>query len=107
MYRMTTTIPYKLSDVPVLHYSDEDLLSQSLDLNDRLQILLSQHDAIASGSPLPGEETDVSSELPRGMTTTPAVTVVPETAIVPTFILDDEEEEEEDDEFSQLARRSY
>lgn len=86
--------------------SDEDLLSQSLDLNDRLQILLSQHDAIASGSPLPGEETDVSSELPRGMTTTPAVTVVPETAIVPTFILDDEEEEEEDDEFSQLARRN-
>ncbi|XBI35675.1 hypothetical protein VPH35_121335 [Triticum aestivum] len=86
--------------------SDEDLLSQSLDLNDRLQILLSKHDAIASGSPLPGEETDVLSELPRGITTPPAVTVVPETAIVPTFVLDDEEEEEEDDEFSQLARRN-
>ncbi|XP_020182560.1 TOM1-like protein 6 isoform X1 [Aegilops tauschii subsp. strangulata] len=86
--------------------SDEDLLSQSLDLNDRLQILLSKHDAIASGSPLPGEETDVLSELPRGITTTPAATVVPETAIVPTFVLDDEEEEEEDDEFSQLARRN-
>ncbi|KAM3195205.1 hypothetical protein ACQJBY_071344 [Aegilops geniculata] len=86
--------------------SDEDLLSQSLDLNDKLQILLSKHDAIASGSPLPGEETDVLSELPRGITTTPAVTVVPETAIVPTFVLDHEEEEEEDDEFSQLARRN-
>ncbi|XP_044957422.1 TOM1-like protein 6 isoform X1 [Hordeum vulgare subsp. vulgare] len=86
--------------------SDEDLLSQSLDLNDRLQILLSKHDAIASGSPLPAEETDVLSELPRGITTTPAVTVVPETAIVPTFVLADEEEEEEDDEFSQLARRN-
>ncbi|VAI82821.1 unnamed protein product [Triticum turgidum subsp. durum] len=103
---MTAAIPYKLSDVSVLHYSDEDLLSQSLDLNDRLQILLSKHDAIASGSPLPGEETDVLSELPRGTTTTPAVTVVPETAIVPAFVLDDEEEEEEDDEFSQLARRN-
>uniref|UniRef100_A0A0D9ZXN0 VHS domain-containing protein n=1 Tax=Oryza glumipatula TaxID=40148 RepID=A0A0D9ZXN0_9ORYZ len=87
---------------------DEELLGQALDLNDRMQILLGKHDAIASGSPLPDEETDIMNESSAETTSTPVATGAPRAAvaaIVPTNVFD-EEEEDEDDEFSQLARRS-
>uniref|UniRef100_A0A0D9WF98 VHS domain-containing protein n=1 Tax=Leersia perrieri TaxID=77586 RepID=A0A0D9WF98_9ORYZ len=89
---------------------DEELLGQALDLNDRIQILLGKHDAIASGSPLPAEEPDMMNEGPAEATSTPVATVAPRaavaTAIVPTNVFEDEEGEDEDDEFFQLARRS-
>ncbi|KAK8458046.1 hypothetical protein SEVIR_3G291100v4 [Setaria viridis] len=89
---------------------DEELLGQALDLNDKLQILLEKHDAMASGSPLPAEVTDVVSELPAGTTPNLGEKVAPTAAVTPTMVstnvLNDEEEEDEDDEFSLLARRN-
>lgn len=83
-------------------------MGQALDLNDKLQILLEKHDAMASGEPLPAEVTDVVSEVPSG--TTPSEKAAPTAAatqtIVSTNVLNDEEEDE-DDEFSLLARRSH
>jgi hypothetical protein len=99
------------SEVPFLHYRDEELLGQALDLNDKLQILLEKYDAIISGSPLPDEVTDVGSELPAGAAPNIGVEVAPEAAVAPTVIqtnvLNVEEDEDEDDEFALLARRSY
>lgn len=99
-----------LSQVHLLHYyRDEELLGQALDLNDRMQILLGKHDAIASGSPLPDEETDIMNESSAETTSTPVATGAPRAAvaaIVPTNVFD-EEEEDEDDELSQLARRLF
>ncbi|PKA67240.1 hypothetical protein AXF42_Ash004732 [Apostasia shenzhenica] len=74
---------------------DEDLLGQGLELNDSLQSLLAQHDAIASGSPLPDPE--AFDSVPR-----PGTPVEPATTVTLQF----EDEEEEDDEFAQLARRN-
>lgn len=82
---------------------DEELLGQALDLNDKLQTLIEKHDAMASGSPLPAEVTDVGSELPAGTAPNLGAKVAP--TFVPTNVLNDEEEEDEDDEFSLLARR--
>jgi len=84
---------------------DEELLSQALDLNDKLQILLEKHDAMVSGSPVSAEVADVVSELPAGTTPNLGEKVAPTTAVASTNVLDDEEEDE-DDEFSQLARRN-
>uniref|UniRef100_A0A0A9DSY1 VHS domain-containing protein n=1 Tax=Arundo donax TaxID=35708 RepID=A0A0A9DSY1_ARUDO len=87
---------------------DEEFLGQALDLNDKLQTLLEKHDAIASGSPVPAEVTDVGSELPASTTPNLGAKVAPRAAvgaIVPINVLNDEEEEDEDDEFSVLARR--
>ncbi|WVZ98004.1 hypothetical protein U9M48_043497 [Paspalum notatum var. saurae] len=88
---------------------DEELLGQALDLNDKLQILLEKHDAIASGSPLPAEVIDVVGELPSGTALNLGAKVAPQaavsTTIVSTNVLNDEGEEDEDDEFSLLARR--
>ncbi|KAF0910408.1 hypothetical protein E2562_002873 [Oryza meyeriana var. granulata] len=87
---------------------DEELLGLALDLNDRMQTLLGKHDAIASGSPLPDEDTDTMNEAPAETTSTPVATGAPRAAvaaIVPTNVFD-EEDEDEDDEFSQLARRN-
>ncbi|XP_006654272.2 TOM1-like protein 6 [Oryza brachyantha] len=87
---------------------DEELLGQALDLNDRMQTLLTKHDAIASGSPLPDEEAVVMNEAPAETTSTTVATGAPRAAvaaIVPTNVFD-EEDEDEDDEFSQLARRN-
>lgn len=86
-------------------------MGQALDLNDKLQFLLEKHDAMASGSPLPTEETDVVSELPAGTTPNVGEKVSPTSAVATTKVsanvLNDEEEEDEDDEFSLLARRSH
>ncbi|KAL6630992.1 hypothetical protein ACP70R_028332 [Stipagrostis hirtigluma subsp. patula] len=88
---------------------DEELLGQALDLNDKLQILLEKHDAIASGSPLPDEVTDLGSEFPAENAPNLGAKVTPQAAVAPTLvpinILKDEEEEDENDEFSMLARR--
>ena len=101
----------KLIAKSLLYYRDEELLGQALDLNDKLQIMLEKHDALASGSPLPAEVTDVVCELPTGTTRILGEKVVPTAAATPTMVstnvLNDEEEEDEDDEFSLLARRSH
>lgn len=85
-------------------------MGQALDLNDKLQFLLEKHDAMASGSPLPTEVTDVVSELPAGTTPNIGEQVAPAAVVAPTIVstnvLNDEEEDEED-EFSVLARRSH
>lgn len=85
---------------------DEELLGQALDLNDKLQILLEKHDAIASGSPVPAEVIDLVSDLPSAAAPNPGAQVAPQaavsTTIVPTNVLNDEDE---DDEFSILAGR--
>ncbi|CAN6347266.1 unnamed protein product [Urochloa humidicola] len=89
---------------------DEELLGQALDLNDKLQILIEKHDAMASGSPLPAEVVDVVSDLPAGTSPNLDEKIAPTAAVAPTVVstnvLNDEEEEDEDDEFSQLARRN-
>ncbi|CAN6337986.1 unnamed protein product [Urochloa humidicola] len=89
---------------------DEELLGQALDLNDKLQILLEKHDAIASGQPVPAEVTDVVSDLPAGTTPNLGEKVAHTAAVAPIVVstnaLNDEEEEDEDDEFARLARRN-
>ncbi|CAL5094295.1 unnamed protein product [Urochloa decumbens] len=90
---------------------DEELLGQALDLNDKLQILLEKHDAMASGHPLPAQVTDAVSDLPAGTTPNLGEKVASTAAVAPivvvsTNVLNDELEEDEDDEFSQLARRN-
>ncbi|KAL2479312.1 ENTH/VHS/GAT family protein [Abeliophyllum distichum] len=93
---------------------DEQLLGQGLELNDSLQNVLSKHDAIASGSPLPRRVTNVntrsaeihdSSLRPTEVTeqsstpnSKPTAPVIPVTG----GLIDGEEEE---DDFAQLARR--
>ncbi|OMP05695.1 VHS domain-containing protein [Corchorus olitorius] len=93
---------------------DEELLARGLELNDGLQSLLAKHDAIASGSPLPIQVTNVSSKPTEASTSNKSNEVnnssitssisppVPVAAVTRSQI--DEEEEEEDD-FAQLARR--
>lgn len=98
---------------------DEELLGRGLELNDILQNLLAKHDAIASGSPLPSQVTNVSpqhtepsasslkqSEVRdsslRNLSPRPnAIPSPPATAMTRQI----NEEEEEEDEFAQLARR--
>ncbi|XP_074570932.1 TOM1-like protein 6 [Curcuma longa] len=91
---------------------DEELLGQGLELNDDLQNVLAKNDAIASGSPLPADtselitqdhsvapqptETELSESLPS-----PRTPIVPQ----PSSRYNDEEEDEDDD-FAQLARRN-
>ncbi|XP_073311622.1 TOM1-like protein 6 [Primulina huaijiensis] len=93
---------------------DEELLGQGLELNDSLQSSLAKHDAIASGSPLPVQVTNVQpgAAEKRNSSLQPAeVEVVKDTAntapsvpVVPVH-KETEEEEEEEDEFALLARR--
>ncbi|KAL2500394.1 TOM1-like protein 2 [Forsythia ovata] len=95
---------------------DEELLGQGLELNDSLQNVLSKHDAIASGSPLPRQVTNVntrSAEIPDTSLRPTEVTEQsstpnskPTAPVIPvTGGLIDGEEEEEEDDFAQLARR--
>lgn len=99
---------------------DEDLLARGLELNDNMQTVLAEHDAIASGSPLPSQimnlspqpaetrgpntkEKEVKKEndlSPRDSVTSPSAPPV----TIKRNLYDDEEEEEDD--FAQLARRS-
>ncbi|XP_038903947.1 TOM1-like protein 6 isoform X2 [Benincasa hispida] len=97
---------------------DEELLGRGLELNDSLQTLLANHDAIASGSVLPTQSTNLSPQMPessaaaqkaneiRGSSirdSSPPNVNTPSTASVArTQIVEDDEEE---DEFAQLARR--
>ncbi|GAV80855.1 VHS domain-containing protein/GAT domain-containing protein [Cephalotus follicularis] len=89
---------------------DEVLLARGLELNDILQSLLAKHDAIASGSILPPQVTNLS----------PKPTEVSAHSVKPTEVRDPRsppapvatvmkgqivEEEEEEDDFAQLARR--
>ena len=73
---------------------DEELLKQGLELNDRLQSVLTKHDAIASGSPLPVESRELHREDPNPEPSTPI-----------THDNKAQVEEDEDDEFAQIARR--
>lgn len=91
--------------------ADEELLGQGLELNDCLQSLVTKHDAIASGSPLPNispptKEAGGSSDLKTVelRDSSPRPNAGPSKAIVPVTRTQLEEEEEEDD-FAQLARR--
>ncbi|KAK4752884.1 hypothetical protein SAY87_021682 [Trapa incisa] len=99
---------------------DEELLARGLELNDNTQTVLVKHDAIASGSPLPSQIMDHSSQpterrgsnteekklkkengiSPRDNVASPSV---PPVTIKRNFY--NEEEEEEEDDFAQLARR--
>ncbi|XP_051130403.1 TOM1-like protein 6 [Andrographis paniculata] len=96
--------------------SDEEFLGQGLELNDGLQSVLAKHDAIASGSPLPPEVTNITDGVSEkhDSNVKPAEANVPNTVSkdstpVPVHpdnrnVIIDEEDEEEDD-FALLARR--
>ncbi|WVZ98930.1 hypothetical protein U9M48_044300 [Paspalum notatum var. saurae] len=78
---------------------DEELLKQGLEINDRLQIVLAKHDAIASGSPLPVETAigELRIEDPNPGPSTPPIGHDSKAKV--------EEDEDDDDEFAQIARR--
>lgn len=101
--------------------SDEELLARGLELNDGLQIVLSKHDSIASGSPLPNQISNSNSQLDKAgapgvkqgevnqremkRDASPGASAAPSTppATVASRFVDEEDEEEDD--FAQLARR--
>ncbi|KAK6118218.1 hypothetical protein DH2020_048004 [Rehmannia glutinosa] len=95
---------------------DEELLGQGLELNDSLQSVLARHDAIASGSALPSDVTNVTPRASEIHDSSPksADVSVPnvtsnDTPSVPVFPAASrgfiDEEDEEEDDFAQLARR--
>ncbi|KAF5747662.1 TOM1-like protein 2 [Tripterygium wilfordii] len=95
--------------------SDEELLCRGLELNDSMQILLAKHDAIASGSPMPSQvtnlrpqqtevcESSVKHTEPSDSSPRSNAYTSPPAANMPRGQFDEDEEEEDD--FAQLARR--
>lgn len=111
-----STLPVSsyLKHFSCLFDSDEELLGRGLELIDNLRTLLAKHDAIASGSSLPIQgtnlspkpnevsssilkPTEISDSSPRPNGTPPAPV-----ATVTKGLIDEEEEE---DDFAQLGRR--
>ncbi|XP_031397896.1 TOM1-like protein 6 isoform X2 [Punica granatum] len=104
---------------------DEELLGRGLELLDVMQNSLAKHDAIANGSVVPSQATDIASESTVSSQSTslsppaaekrsqPSETkrdISPRTNVSPqspaaTFSRGFVDEEEEDDDFAQLARR--
>lgn len=79
-------------------YRNEQLLKQGLEINDRLQSVLSKYDAVVSGAPLAVEApVREAIEAPQD---TPAVqpSAPPEHNVIA---------DEEEDEFAQLAQRYF
>lgn len=96
---------------------NEELLAQGLALNDEIQYIITKHDAIASGSPLPADisrpdtspskianqdtviaESSISTDTPMPVAATPTPVAVTTNRF--------EDDEEEEDGFTQLARRN-
>ncbi|KAG6737070.1 hypothetical protein POTOM_059945 [Populus tomentosa] len=93
---------------------DEELLGKGLELNDRMQILLAKHDAIASGSPMPTQVTSLSPKSSEGCSSdikpTEARDASPRSTTnsampVANVTRSAVDEEDEEDDFAQLARR--
>ncbi|KAK0584869.1 hypothetical protein LWI29_020043 [Acer saccharum] len=94
---------------------DEELLGQGLELNDSLQTILAKYDAIAFGSPLPTQVTNLSTKPSEVCAPSQKSTEASDSsrganghlpapvATVTRGVIDEEEEEEDD--FAQLARR--
>ncbi|CAL5335238.1 unnamed protein product [Camellia sinensis] len=87
---------------------DEELLGQGLELNDSLQTELAKHDAIASGSPLPTQVTNLSPQSVPAHDSSLKPTEHKQPSQTPNVNRSPpavEEEEDEEDDFAQLARR--
>lgn len=99
---------------------DEEILGRGLELNDGLQTLLANHDAIASGSVLPTQSTNLSCQMPESSAATqnasevggsslrdssPSSNVNNTSSIASVARSQIVEDDEEEDEFAQLARR--
>ncbi|KAF5750758.1 TOM1-like protein 2 [Tripterygium wilfordii] len=95
--------------------SDEELLCRGLELNDSMQIVLAKHDAIASGSPMPSQVTNLrpqqtefcESSVKHGEPSdfSPRSNANPSPPAVNMTRSQIDEDEEEEDDFAQLARR--
>lgn len=81
----------------VITIRDEELLSQGIELNDALQVLLEKHDAIASGSKLPSHLVGRATFSPNAKPCTLSRDKMKGLVFA--------EGEEEEDESEQLARR--
>ncbi|KAH9616791.1 hypothetical protein KSS87_008789 [Heliosperma pusillum] len=94
--------------------SDENLLSQGLEMNDSLQTVLAKHDLIASGAPLPDHErqigtqqhesVDLSTKPSEAGDNLPTANGKSPVSLSPA-VKEQVEKDEEDDEFALIARR--
>lgn len=98
---------------------DEELLAQGLALNDEIQYIITKHDAISSGSPLPAissgsplpadtSRSDPSPSMAANQDTVTAESSVSRETPTPVAATTSqfEDDEEEEDGFTQLARRN-